>query len=56
MSILNFIINLKLKLGMKFLSKVNEKLCFFSVGVKVLRDCGVQTVEVDPFSNPQGTE
>ena len=28
--------------------------CFFSVGVKVLRDCGVQTVEVDTLSDPQG--
>jgi len=28
----------------------------FSAGVKVLRDCGVQTVEVDAFSDPQGKE
>ena len=27
---------------------------FVAVGVKVLRDCGVQTAEVDTFSDPQG--
>lgn len=27
---------------------------FVAVGVKVLRDCGVQTAEVDMFSDPQG--
>ena len=37
---------LKLKVGMNL----------FSAGVKVLRDCGVQTIEVDTFSDPQGKE
>lgn len=28
----------------------------FSVGVKVLSDCGVQTAEIDTFSDPQGKQ